>query len=392
MDIFQKCFDFKDADIARASGLYPYFRAHHAKTDTVVLIDGEEVIMLGSNSYLGLTSHPEVKQAAKDAIETHGTGCAGSRFLNGTLDLHIKLEKELAEFVGKEDCIIFSTGFFANQGVLSTLAGRHDYLILDKLDHASIIEGSRLTFGKVLKFKHNDMKDLERILKSIEDQPKMVVVDGVYSMDGDIAPLDEMVPLCKKYNARLMVDDAHSLGVLGPKGDGTAAHFGLTDEVDLIMGTFSKSLASQGGFIAGDHKVIDYIRHFSRPFIFSASLAPPMVAAASKALEILKREPERVKALWDVTNYAREKFLKAGFDIGDSITPVIPVKVGPQELTLKFWKLLSEGRLFVNPVLPPAVPPNQCIIRTSYIATHTKEQIDFAIDVFTEAGKKLGII
>lgn len=392
MDIFDKCYAYNDADIARQLNIYPYFRAHHSKNDTVVIIDNKEVIMLGSNSYLGLTSHPEVKEAAMKAIEEHGTGCAGSRFLNGTLDIHEELEKKLAKFVGKEDCIIYSTGFFANQGCISALAGRRDYIILDKLDHASIIEGARLGFAKVLKFKHNDISDLERILKSIKDEPKMIVVDGVYSMDGDIAPLPEIVELCQKYKVRLMVDDAHSLGVLGPGGRGTAAHFNLTDKVDIIMGTFSKSLASQGGFIAGDRKVIDYIRHTSRPFIFSASLAPALVAAASKALDIMIMEPERIKNLWDITNYAREGFLKRGFDIGNSITPIIPIKVGDRDLTLKYWRYLADNNLFVNPVLPPAVQPNQCIIRTSYIATHTKDQIDYALDVFEKGAKLLGII
>ncbi len=392
MDFFQKCYDFKQAEEARKAGIYPYFRAHHAKTDTIVQMEGKDVIMLGSNSYLGLTSHPEVKKASMEAIETHGTGCAGSRFLNGTLNVHLELEKKLANFLGKEDCIIYSTGFFVNQGVISSLSSRHDHIILDRLDHASIIEGARLTFSKVHKFKHNDMKDLERVLKPIKDEPKLLIVDGIYSMDGDIAPLTEIVKLCKEYNCKLMVDDAHALGVLGERGEGTSHHFGVNDDVDLIMGTFSKSLASQGGYVAGDHKVIDYIRHTSRPFIFSASLAPAMVAAASKALDIMLQEPERIKAVWDIADYARQGYKDLGFKVGDSITPIIPIWVGKNETTFKFWKLLSDGGLFINPVVPPAVQPNQCIIRTSYIATHTKEHIDKALKIFEKAGKALDII
>jgi 8-amino-7-oxononanoate synthase len=392
MDIFEKCFKYDEPEKAKAAGFYPYFRPHHAKSDTVVLMEGREVIMLGSNSYLGLTSHPEVKEAAKNAIEIHGTGCAGSRFLNGTLDLHEELEKKLAKFVGKEDAIIYSTGFFANQGAISALISRNDVVFIDKLDHASIVDGTRLGFGEIVRFRHNDMGHLDKLLERYPDKGKMVVVDGVYSMDGDIAPLPDLIKVCKKHGARLYVDDAHSLGVLGKNGRGTADHFNCTDDVDIIMGTFSKSLAAQGGFVAGDYKVIDYIRHHSRPFIFSASLAPALIATVDKALEIMIREPERIENLWKITKYAAEGFKRIGFNIGNAQTPIIPIIIGDMELTFRFWKLIYDMGVFANCVIPPAVPENKCIIRTSYIATHTIEQIDKALEVFEKAGKQLGII
>ncbi|HNV43488.1 MAG TPA: pyridoxal phosphate-dependent aminotransferase family protein [Exilispira sp.] len=392
MDIFEKCYNYHDPDEVKAAGLYPYFRPHHAKTDTVVIMEGKEVIMLGSNSYLGLTSHPEVKEAAKKAIDIHGTGCAGSRFLNGTLDLHEELEKKLAKFVDKEDAIIFSTGFFANQGAISALVSRHDAVFIDRLDHASIVDGTRLGFGEVVRFRHSDCNNLDMLLSKYPDKGKIVVVDGIYSMDGDIAPLPDLIKVCKKHGARLFVDDAHSLGVLGKNGKGTANHFGVVNDVDIIMGTFSKSLAAQGGFVAGEHKVIDYIRHHSRPFIFSASLAPALLAAVDKALEIMQREPERIANLWEITRYAAKGYRQLGFDIGKAETPIIPIIIGDMEMTFKFWKLLYDNGIFVNCVIPPAVPENKCIIRTSYVATHTKEQIDKALSAFEKAGKQLGII
>lgn len=392
MDIFEKCYKYDEPAKAKEAGYYPYFRPHHAKTDTVVIMEGREVIMLGSNSYLGLTSHPEVKEAAKNAIELHGTGCAGSRFLNGTLDLHEELEKKLAKFVGKEDAIIYSTGFFANQGAISALISRNDVVFIDKLDHASIVDGTRLGFGEIVRFKHNDIEQLDKLMAKYPDKGKLVVVDGVYSMDGDIAPLPDLIKVCKKHGARLYVDDAHSLGVLGKNGRGTADHFGCTDDVDIIMGTFSKSLAAQGGFVAGEHKVIDYIRHHSRPFIFSASLAPALIATVDKALDIMMREPERIENLWKITRYAVDGFKRLGFNIGNAQTPIIPIIIGEMELTFKFWKLIYDMGVFANCVIPPAVPENKCIIRTSYIATHTIEQIDKALEVFEKAGKMLGII
>ncbi|MEJ5272802.1 MAG: aminotransferase class I/II-fold pyridoxal phosphate-dependent enzyme [Spirochaetota bacterium] len=392
MDLFEKCYKYDEAEKAREAGYYPYFRPHHAKTDTVVIMEGREIIMLGSNSYLGLTSHPEVKEAAKNAIEQHGTGCAGSRFLNGTLDLHEELEKKLAKFVGKEDAIIYSTGFFANQGAISALISRSDVVFIDKLDHASIVDGTRLGFGDIIRFRHNDINHLDSLLAKYPDKGKLVVVDGVYSMDGDIAPLPDLIKVCKKHGARLYVDDAHSLGVLGKNGRGTADYFNCTDDVDIIMGTFSKSLAAQGGFVAGEHKVIDYIRHHSRPFIFSASLAPALIATVDKALDIMIREPERIENLWKITKYAAEGFKKLGFNIGNAQTPIIPIIIGDMELTFKFWKLIYDMGVFANCVIPPAVPENKCIIRTSYIATHTIEQIDKALSVFEKAGKQLGII
>ncbi|HEY5499504.1 MAG TPA: pyridoxal phosphate-dependent aminotransferase family protein [Bacteroidales bacterium] len=375
------------------AGVYPYFREIASEQDTVVEIDGKKVIMFGSNSYLGLTSHPKVKEAAILATQKYGTGCAGSRFLNGTLDIHTQLEKRLAKMVGKETALCYSTGFQVNLGVVSVMAGRHDYILLDELDHASIIEGSRLSFAKVIKYAHNNMESLESKLKLCEpDRIKLIVVDGIFSMEGDIVKLPEIVKLAEKYNASIMVDDAHSLGVIGKKGAGTASHFGLTDKVDLIMGTFSKSLASLGGFIAGDADIINYIKHNSRSLIFSASMTPASAAAVLASLDIMESEPERIKHLWDLSNYARKAFQDNGFDTGISETPIIPLLVRDDMKALKMTKLLLEMGIFVNPVLSPGVPVGRSLIRFSLMATHTFEQVDEAVTKMTAVAKKLRII
>jgi 8-amino-7-oxononanoate synthase len=378
---------------AMQAGIYPYFREIESDQDTEVLINGKKVLMFGSNSYLGLTNHPKVKEAAKAAIDKYGTGCAGSRFLNGTLDIHIKLENKLAELVGKDGALCYSTGFQVNLGVVSLLAGRHDYLILDELDHASIIEGSRLSFSKVLKFAHNDMHALETKLKLCDkDKLKLIVVDGIFSMEGDIINLPEVVRLSEKYRASIMVDDAHSLGVLGKNGSGTASHFGLTDKVDLIMGTFSKSFASLGGFIAADKEVINFIKHNSRSLIFSASITPASAAAVLASIEIMENEPERIKHLWDMTAIALKGFKAAGFDTGTSETPIIPLFIRDDIKALKLTQLLLADGVFVNPVVSPAVPKEDCLIRYSLMATHTKKQVEISIEKISKAAKALGIL
>jgi len=378
---------------AMQAGIYPYFREIESDQDTEVMIDGKKVLMFGSNSYLGLTNHPKVKAAAIAAIQKYGTGCAGSRFLNGTLDIHIKLEEKLAQLVNKDGALCYSTGFQVNLGVVSLLAGRNDYLLLDELDHASIIEGSRLSFSKVLKFAHNDMDALECKLKLCDnDRIKLIVVDGIFSMEGDIINLPELVQLAEKYNASVMVDDAHSLGVLGKNGSGTASHFGLTDKVDLIMGTFSKSFASLGGFIAGDKEVINFIKHNSRSLIFSASMTPASTAAVLASIEIMETEPERISHLWEITKYALDGFRSAGFDTGKSETPIIPLFIRDDIKALKLTQLLLADGVFVNPVVSPAVPKEDCLIRYSLMATHKKEQVEISIDKITKAAKKLGIL
>lgn len=375
------------------AGIYPYFREIQSDQDTEVLINGKKVLMFGSNSYLGLTNHPKVKEAAKSAIDKYGTGCAGSRFLNGTLDIHIQLENKLAQLVGKEGALCYSTGFQVNLGVVSLLAGRHDYLILDELDHASIIEGSRLSFSKVLKFTHNDMDALECKLKVCnKERIKLIVVDGIFSMEGDIIKLPELVKLAEKYDASVMVDDAHALGVIGINGSGTASHFGLTDKVDLIMGTFSKSLASLGGFIAADKEVINYIKHNSRSLIFSASMTPASAASVLAAIEIMENEPERIKHLWDITAYALKGFKAAGFDTGKSETPIIPLFIRDDIKALQLTQMLMADGVFVNPVVSPAVPKEDCLIRYSLMATHTQEQVEISIEKISKAAKTLGIL
>ena len=377
----------------KAKGVYPYFRCIESEQHTEVIMSGKKVLMFGSNSYLGLTNHPKVIEAAIEATRKYGTGCAGSRFLNGTLDIHLELEQELAEFVGKEDAIIYSTGFQVNLGVVSCVTGREDYIICDELDHASIVEGRRLSFSTALKFKHNNMESLEKELQKCRPEAvKLIVVDGVFSMEGDITNLPEIVRLSKKYNASIMVDEAHSLGVLGHQGRGTCDHFGLTDDVDLIMATFSKSLASLGGFIAADKSIINYLRHNSRPYIFSASITPASTAAARAALHIMKSEPERIQKLWENTNYSLKCFRDLGFEIGHTSTPIIPLYVRDMEKTFIVTKMLFDEGVFVNPVIPPACSPEDTLIRFSLMATHTIDQIDFAIDKLVKCFKQLDIL
>ena len=376
----QKLACYTEPQKAQAAGIYPYFRKIESDQDTVVTIDGRKVLMFGSNSYLGLTNHPEVKAAAIAAVEKYGTGCAGSRFLNGTLDTHIALEKALAEFAGKEDAIIFSTGFQVNLGTISCLLGREDYIIWDALNHASIIEGIRLSPAKSLRYKHNDMAALERRLQQCgPERIKLIVVDGVFSMEGDLCKLPEIVQLAEKYGASVMVDEAHGFGVLGDHGRGVCNHFGLTDHVDLIMGTFSKSFASIGGFIAGSKTTINFIRHQARSYIFSASCTPAATAAAHKSLEIMLREPERVLALQEKTRYCLDRFRKLGFEIGNTATPIVPLFIRDNEKTFRVTAMLFEEGVFVNPVVAPAVAPEDTLIRFSLMATHTYEQLDEAI-------------
>jgi 8-amino-7-oxononanoate synthase len=378
---------------AMKEGIYPYFRVIESDQDTVVKMKGKDVLMFGSNSYLGLTNHPKIKEAAKKAIDKYGTGCAGSRFLNGTLDIHINLEERLADLVGKEGALCYSTGFQVNLGVVSVLTGRRDHVLLDELDHASIIEGSRLSFSKVLKFTHNDMHALECKLKRCAPESlKLIVVDGIFSMEGDIAKLPEIAGLADKYNATIMVDDAHSIGVLGMNGSGTSSHFGLTDRIDLIMGTFSKSLASLGGFIASDKDTINYLKHNSRSLIFSASMTPASAASVLAAIEIMVSEPERINHLWEITHHALNRFKETGFDTGKSETPIIPLFIRDDLKALLLTKALLADGVFVNPVVSPAVPKENCLIRYSLMATHTKEQVDISIDKITRAAKELGIL
>ena len=378
---------------AMAMGIYPYFREIQSDQDTEVLISGKKVLMFGSNAYLGLTNHPKVKEAAIEAIKKYGTGCAGSRFLNGTLDLHLQLEKRLAEFVGKEDAIVYSTGFQVNLGVVSCITGREDYILWDELDHASIIEGHRLSFSTKLKFKHNDMDSLEKQLQKCEpDKVKLIVIDGVFSMEGDVAKLPEIVALAKKYNASVMVDEAHGIGVFGDHGCGTCNHFGVTNDVDLIMGTFSKSFASIGGFIASDEPVINYLRHHSRSYIFSASNTPAATAAANAALDIMLSEPERIQHLWDLTHYALDGFRNMGCEIGHTSTPIIPLFIRDNDLTFLIVKELFEAGIFVNPVVAPAVASEDTLIRFSLMGTHRKEQLDYALETIHKVFKSHGLV
>jgi len=377
----------------KAAGIYPYFREIESDQGTEVIIQGKKVLMFGSNAYLGLTNHPKVKEAAIEAIKKYGTGCAGSRFLNGTLDIHVKLEQRLAEFVGKEDAITFSTGFQVNEGVLSCITGREDFIIWDELDHASIIEGIRLSFSTKLKFKHNDMDSLEKQLqKCMSDKIKLIVVDGVFSMEGDVAHLNEIVCLAKKYNASIMVDEAHAFGVLGDHGRGTCNHFGVTSDVDLVMGTFSKSFASIGGFIASDKDTINYLRHNARTYIFSASCTPASIAAANASLDIMLNEPERIENLWKITNYALDGFRRLGCEIGHTSTPIIPLYIRDNHLTFTIVRDLFDAGIFVNPVVSPAVASQDTLIRFSLIASHTIEQIDYALETIQKIFKKYNLI
>ncbi len=391
----EKMFKYDAPQRAKAAGIYPYFRVIESDQDTEVIINGKKVLMFGSNAYLGLTNHPKVKEAAINAIKKYGSGMAGSRFLNGTLDIHIDLERKLANFMGKDDAIVFSTGFNVNQGVISCITGREDFIIGDELNHASIIEGQRLSFSKKLKFRHNDMVSLERqLIKCSPNKIKLIIVDGVFSMEGDVANLPEIVRLAKKYNANVMVDEAHGIGVMGKNfnGKGACDQLGVLDDVDLIMGTFSKSLASIGGFIASDNITINYLRHNARPYIFSASITPSATAAASAALDIIKKEPERIENLWKLTDYSLKRFKDSGFEIGNTSTPIIPLFVRDNDKTFLITKMLFDEGIFVNPVVPPGVAPEDSLIRFSLMATHTMEQIDEAIDKITKVFRQLDVI
>ncbi len=392
VDFFDKCKSFTTAKEIMAAGFYPYFRVMESAQDPEVIVGGKKMIMLGSNNYLGLTNHPKVKEAAIEAVRKYGSGCAGSRFLNGTLDIHVELEDKLAKFFRKDAALTFSTGYMTNLGIISSLAGKDDVVVIDKLDHASIIDACRLSFAEIKKFKHSDMNSLEFVLQECGDRGKLVVVDGVYSMEGDIAPLPDIVKVCKKYGARLMVDDAHGIGVLGETGRGTAEHFGLEKDVDVIMGTYSKSLASIGGFAVADEEVIHYMKHHARPLIFSASPPPASVAAVIAALDIIAEEPDRRERLWRHTNKMIKAFKQMGFDTGVAETPIIPLMMGEMERAFMMWKILGEEGVFVNPVVPPAVPQGRCMIRTSYMATHTDEMLDRVLGIVEKTGKKLGMI
>lgn len=378
----------------KAAGIYPYFRIIESDQDTEVIINGKKVLMFGSNAYLGLTNHPKVKEAAIQATKKYGSGMAGSRFLNGTLDIHIELEKKLANFLRKDDAIVFSTGFTVNEGVLGSLTGRDDYILWDERNHASIIEGTRVSFSTKFKFRHNDMASLEKQLQRCDPHKiKLIVVDGVFSMEGDLINLPELVKLARKYHANIMVDEAHGLGVLGRRynGKGVCDHYGLLDEVDLIMGTFSKSLASIGGFIVGDYHTINYLRHNARPYIFSASITPSATAAASAALDIIQSEPERIRTLWELTYYTINQFKERGFEVGPTSTPIIPLYIRDDEKTFAITKELFEAGVFVNPVVPPAVSPNDTLIRFSLMSTHTYQQIDYAIEQIEKLFRKYNV-
>lgn len=378
---------------AKAAGIYPYFRPIESDQDTVVSIQGKRVLMFGSNSYLGLTNHPRLKEAAIKAIEKYGTGCAGSRFLNGTLDIHIELENRLAALVGKESALVYATGFSVNSGVVPCITGREDYLIFDEFDHASIIEGKRLSFSKQFKYRHNDMESLEKVLQRCEyDKVKVIVIDGVFSMEGDVAKLPEIVALSKKYNASIFVDEAHSLGVFGKTGAGVCEHFGATGDVDLIMGTFSKSLGTIGGFIAADETIINYLKHNSRTLIFSASITPASTACVIEALNVMTDEKWRMDALWNNTHRAKAAFVKAGFETGVSETPIIPLYVRDNEKTFQMTRMLMEEGVFVNPVVSPAVRSEDTLIRYSLMATHTFDQIDESVEKISKVARQLGII
>lgn len=392
MDLFDKCAEFTIAKEAEEGGYYPYFIPLTESEGTEASYKGHRLIMCGSNNYLGLTTHPKVRKAASEAIQRYGTSCTGSRFLNGTLEMHEELERRLAEWVGKEAALVFSTGMQVNLGTISSLVGRGDFVILDKDDHASIVDGAMLSWGEIKRFRHNDMADLERVLSKLpEDKGKLVVVDGLYSMEGDLAPLPELVPLCKKHGARVMVDDAHSMGVLGG-GRGTAAHFDMTDEVDLIMSTFSKSFASLGGFIAGDDAIIHYVKHHARALIFSASMPPSNTAAVLAALEVMEEEPERIERVNEIAEFMRERYQDLGFDTGNSVTPVIPIVVGDTMRTIAFWKGLFDNGVFVNPVISPAVAEGRELLRTSYMASHTDDQLEEVLAAMEKVGRNLGII
>jgi 8-amino-7-oxononanoate synthase len=392
MDIFQKCFAFDLDKQAMEKGIYPYFQPLDGLEGTEATFHGKRIIMIGSNNYLGLTTHPKVRAAARKALDDYGPSCTGSRFLNGTLKLHIELEERLAAFVGKEAALVFSTGMQANLGAISSLIGRNDVVVTDKDDHASIVDACKLGMGEIKRYVHGDMDQLDRILDKIpEENGVMVIVDGVFSMGGDIVDLPRLVEICKKHKTRLYVDDAHSLGVLGG-GRGTAWHFGLTKEVDLIMGTFSKSFASLGGFVAGDKDVINYIKHAARSFIFSASLPAPNAMAAFAALEVMETEPWHVERLWENAAFMIKGYKDLGFNIGATQTPIVPIIIGDDETCFRFWKELFDNGIYSNAVVSPAVPPGMALLRTSYMATHTRDQLQHVLDIFADCGKRLGII
>jgi len=392
MDIFEKCYQYTEVKQAKAGGTYPYFIPMTGNEGTEVTFHGHRLIMCGSNNYLGLTTHPKVREAAIEATKKFGTSCTGSRFLNGTLELHEQLESELAEWVGKEASLVFSTGMQVNLGTISALVQKGDYCILDKDDHASIYDGVKLSYGKIERFNHNDMVHLKRVLGSIPSEPaKLIVVDGLFSMEGDLAPLPELIPIAKNFGARVMVDDAHGMGVLG-KGHGTAAHFGMTDQVDLIMSTFSKSFASLGGFIAGEHDVVDYIKHHARSLIFSASIPPANAAAALAALHIMRDEPQHSENVIRNAEKMRAGFQSLGFNTGNSVTPVIPIIIGDDQLTFHAWKRLFDEGVFVNPIISPATSVGRQLLRTSYMASHTDAQLDRVLEIFERVGKELGLI
>lgn len=391
-DIFEKANLWTAADEVRKAGLYPYFRPNTSQMGTEVTIGGKKMIMVGSNNYLGLVTHPEVLEAMQAAIRKYGSACTGSPFLNGTLDIRVELEEKLADFVQMESALVYSTGFLANLGALSTIATRGDYIISDRENHASIVDGQKLSYAKTVKYEHSNMEDLERILANHKDDPKLIVTDGVFSMGGDLCNLPKIVELKKKYGARLMVDEAHSIGVLGPHGEGIGGHFGVQKDVDMVMGTFSKSLVSIGGFIASTHKVIDYLRHNSRPLIFTASLSPADTAAAIKSLEIIKREPERKERLWVIIKRMKAEFKAMGWNTLNTNSAIIPLMVGDNLKTFAMTKELGEMGVFATPVVSPAVPPEMTLIRTSYTATHTDAQLDQVLDAFRKAGKKYGVI
>ena len=393
MSLFDKCYQFKRAEEAQQMGLYPYFTPIQEVKGNKVKINGKDVIMVGSNNYLGLIDHPHVKEAAKKAVDKYGVATCGSRFLNGTLDAHVELEERLARFMKKEAALAFSTGFQTNQGIISTLVQKDEAILSDEMVHASIIDACRLSYGKVHKFKHNDMEDLERILSSLDKNiGKLIVVDGVFSMEGDLADLPGIVKAAKKYNAKVMVDDAHGIGVMGEHGRGTSEHFGVEEDVDLVMGTFSKSFASLGGFVAGEKKVISFIKHFARSLIFSASITPASVATVLAALDIIENEPERRERLWEITKKMRIGFQSMGYETGPTQSAVIPVMIGDDEKAFMLWKMLREEGVFTNPVIFPAVPMGNALIRTSYSATHTEEELDTVLKLFEECGKKLKAI
>jgi 8-amino-7-oxononanoate synthase len=391
--IRKKAIEFTAPRDLKASGIYPYFRPIESEQDTEVIIDGKRTLMFGSNSYMGLTSDPRVKEAAVKALLKYGTGCAGSRFLNGTLDIHVKCEERLAQFVRKDAALLYSTGFQVNLGVISALVGRDDYVIMDKLNHASIVDGAKLSFGHSLRYKHNEMDSLEKCLQEVPpEKGKLTVVDGIFSMDGDIADLPSIVQMAQKYNSMVMVDDAHAIGVIGERGSGTASHFGLTEDTDLIMGTFSKSLASVGGFVAADEPIINYLKHTSRSLIFSASLPPANIATVMAAIDIIESEPERTRQLWNNTNRMAGGLKALGYDLGKACTPILPVQIGSDMACFRMCMVLSEEGVFVNPVVSPAVEPGHACLRVSLMATHTDSQIDMALDKFEKAGKRLGIL